>query len=116
MEDDESGDEYKGFHGESKKGFDSSRPTFFGSTFAKPPAKTRKKEEQAEAVEKVLRANQSGKGSHYRVLNLPTNASRADIRKAYTKQALKIHPDKNKAPNADDIIKATDGAYEVLES
>ena len=45
-------------------------------------------------IEEVLHANKTEKGSHYKLPNLPTNASNADVKQAYKKKALKLHPDK----------------------
>ena len=45
-------------------------------------------------VKKVLRAKDGGRGAHYRVLDIPSTATENDIKKAYRKLSLKVHPDK----------------------
>jgi len=65
-----------------------------------PPTKEIYTKAQEKAVEDVLLASKNGNASHYKVLNLPANASDADIKKRYKKLALKLHPDKNRAPLA----------------
>jgi tetratricopeptide (TPR) repeat protein len=52
-------------------------------------------EEQVRIVKKVLAARQGGRGAHYRVLGLTQSCSEAEIKKAYRKLSLKVHPDKN---------------------
>nr|CAI5860350.1 unnamed protein product [Callosobruchus analis] len=54
--------------------------------------------------------------SYYEVLNVPVNASIADIKKAYKQLALRWHPDKNpdKLEEATRIFREISKAYEVL--
>ena len=53
---------------------------------------------------------------HYEVLGLDGKTSTEDdIKKAYRSLAKKLHPDKNKAADAEDKFKELAGAYEVLK-
>lgn len=51
---------------------------------------------------------------YYKILGISKNANEDDIKKAYRKLALKYHPDKNKAPGAEERFKEVAEAYEVL--
>lgn len=51
---------------------------------------------------------------YYKVLGVSKSATEDEIKKAYRKLALKYHPDKNKAPDAEEKFKALAEAYEVL--
>jgi curved DNA-binding protein len=54
------------------------------------------------------------KKDYYQVLEVPRNASEADIRKAYRRLARAHHPDLNKQPGAEERFKQIGEAYEVL--
>lgn len=51
---------------------------------------------------------------YYDVLGVARDTSAADIKRAYRKLARKLHPDVNKAPDAEDRFKEVNLAYEVL--
>ncbi|KAL7527654.1 hypothetical protein ACHAXR_002061, partial [Thalassiosira sp. AJA248-18] len=55
---------------------------------------------------------------HHRVLGADQYAhiGTADIKKAYKRNALKLHPDKNRVAGAEDAFKAINTAYQVLTS
>ncbi|XP_029358178.1 dnaJ homolog subfamily B member 1b [Echeneis naucrates] len=51
---------------------------------------------------------------YYDILGIKKGASEDDIKKAYRKQALRFHPDKNKSPGAEEKFKEVAEAYDVL--
>jgi molecular chaperone DnaJ len=58
-----------------------------------------------------------GKRDYYEVLGVQKNATRDEIKKAYRKQALKYHPDKNPGDKkAEELFKEAAEAYEVLSN
>jgi curved DNA-binding protein CbpA len=50
----------------------------------------------------------------YKILNIPPNASKNDIKKAYHKLALIYHPDKSKLDNSKEIFQDISTAYNIL--
>lgn len=54
------------------------------------------------------------KKDYYEILGLERTCSIEDVRKAYRKLSLKVHPDKNKAPGAEEAFKAVSKAFQCL--
>lgn len=52
--------------------------------------------------------------NYYRTLGIPADADEAGLKKAFRKLALKLHPDVNRAPDANQQFQQLCEAYEVL--
>jgi molecular chaperone DnaJ len=50
----------------------------------------------------------------YQILGIEKNADDETIKKSFKKLAIQYHPDKNKAPNAEDKFKEVQNAYAIL--
>ncbi|KAK7292062.1 hypothetical protein RIF29_07725 [Crotalaria pallida] len=66
-------------------------------------------EEQVSLVREIKR-----KRNYYDILGLEKSCTVEDVRKAYRKLSLKVHPDKNKAPGAEEAFKAVSKAFQCL--
>lgn len=65
--------------------------------------------EQEEAVKRIKKCK-----DYYEILGISKDATDSDIKKAYKKLALQMHPDKNKCPGAAEAFKAIGNAMAVL--
>ncbi|KAK2646026.1 hypothetical protein Ddye_021221 [Dipteronia dyeriana] len=68
-------------------------------------------EEQIAIVRQIKRTK-----DYYEVLGVERSCSVEDVRKAYRKLSLKVHPDKNKAPGAEEIFKMVSKAFQCLSN
>ncbi|KAK4786121.1 hypothetical protein SAY86_002810 [Trapa natans] len=68
-------------------------------------------EEQVTIVRDIKR-----KKDYYEILGLEKNCSEDDVKKAYRKLSLKVHPDKNKAPGAEEAFKIVSRAFQCLSN
>uniref|UniRef100_A0A1D1XTJ7 Chaperone protein dnaJ 49 n=2 Tax=Anthurium amnicola TaxID=1678845 RepID=A0A1D1XTJ7_9ARAE len=66
-------------------------------------------EEQVSVIRQIKKQK-----DYYQILGLERNCTVEDVRKAYRKLSLKVHPDKNKAPGAEDAFKAVSKAFQCL--
>ncbi len=53
---------------------------------------------------------------YYTLLGVSKTASEDEIKKAYRKKSLKVHPDKNKHPSAQEAFKKLSQAYTCLSN
>ncbi|KAL0403657.1 UNVERIFIED_CONTAM: Chaperone protein dnaJ 49 [Sesamum radiatum] len=66
-------------------------------------------EEQVTVVREIKR-----KKDYYEILGLEKSCTAEDVRKAYRKLSLKVHPDKNQAPGAEEAFKMVSKAFQCL--
>lgn len=80
----------------------------------RPPSPEPQRDATPEMLSVVRRVQVASSKDHYEVLGLARGASDGDIRKAFRKLALALHPDKNIARGAEDAFKKVARANEVL--
>ena len=73
------------------------------------PAPKPHTEEEAKICREILNY-----GCYYKVLGVNQSATENELKKAYKKRALKLHPDKNNAPQAEEAFKRVNDAAMCL--
>ncbi|KAL3237719.1 type I HSP40 co-chaperone HLJ1 [Nakaseomyces bracarensis] len=68
----------------------------------------------AEQEKVVLEVLEHDKHAFYEILRIEKGSSEVEIKKAYRKLAIKLHPDKNPYPRAHEAFKLINRAFEVL--
>lgn len=68
-------------------------------------------EEQITIVRQIKK-----KKDYYEILGVEKSCTVEDVRKAYRKLSLKVHPDKNKAPGSEEAFKAVSKAFQCLSN
>ncbi|KAL8255868.1 hypothetical protein R6Q59_030935 [Mikania micrantha] len=66
-------------------------------------------EEHAQVVRKIKRNS-----DYYEILGVGKSCSVEEVKKAYRKLSLKVHPDKNKAPGSEEAFKKVSKAFKCL--
>lgn len=85
-------------------------PTLNRSSAASTSSSRMSKDEEVTMIRQILRAK-----NFYDILGIPKGCSdEKAMKKAYRKKALKCHPDRNKAPGAEEAFKKLSKAYDCL--
>ncbi|KAL1548098.1 chaperone protein dnaJ 49-like [Salvia divinorum] len=79
------------------------------STSSSSTASATYTEEQVTIVRDIKR-----KKDYYEILGVEKSCTGEDVRKAYRKLSLKVHPDKNTAPGAEEAFKMVSKAFQCL--
>ncbi|KZP01454.1 DnaJ-domain-containing protein [Calocera viscosa TUFC12733] len=90
-------------------GADTSAPKENGDS-----SSSQKREYTAEMVAVVKRVRGCKVTEYYEILSVSRQCEENDVKRAYRKLALQLHPDKNSAPGADEAFKMVSKAFQIL--
>lgn len=85
------------------------------STGASPSASSSSSPAYTEEQIAIVRQIKKTK-DFYEILGVERSCTVEDVRKSYRKLSLKVHPDKNKAPGAEEAFKAVSKAFQCLSN
>ncbi|CAL1397234.1 unnamed protein product [Linum trigynum] len=89
-----------------------SRGSSSSSSCSNNPSSAGKSNDSEENVQLIRQINRTN--DYYAILGVGKSCSPDEIRKSYRKLSLRVHPDKNKAPGAEEAFKKVCAAFKCL--